>query len=118
MIRQTFGCLRFLYNQILAECKNKSKYDHAYAERPNRQTYRTPATFKTDFDWLREVEPQIQGKRGEQRDPMCQNGVSSFKSRSGSAVCMQPDFGGNLEPVSDRLQKLYAAAQKEMDRKD
>ncbi|WP_420330260.1 helix-turn-helix domain-containing protein [Paenibacillus contaminans] len=35
MIRQTFGSVRFLYNQMLAERKDKSEYDQADAERPN-----------------------------------------------------------------------------------
>jgi len=56
MIRQTFGCVRFLYNQMLAERKDKSECDQADAKRPNRQKYRTPAAFKTEFPWLREVD--------------------------------------------------------------
>lgn len=55
LIRKTFGCVRFLYNQMLAERKTKSEWDQT-AERSKRQKYRTPAAFKTEFDWLREVD--------------------------------------------------------------
>jgi len=56
IIRKTFGCVRFLYNQMLEERKTKSERDQTDAERPKRQKYRTPAAFKTEFPWLREVD--------------------------------------------------------------
>ncbi|RKN73010.1 RNA-guided endonuclease TnpB family protein [Paenibacillus ginsengarvi] len=56
MIRKTFGCVRFLYNQMLAERKAPSEWDRTDAERPKRQKFRTPAAFKTEFPWLREVD--------------------------------------------------------------
>ncbi|RAV16110.1 helix-turn-helix domain-containing protein [Paenibacillus contaminans] len=46
MIRQTVGCVRFLYNQMLAECKTKSEWDQTDVERPKRQ--KSPAAFKTE----------------------------------------------------------------------
>jgi len=51
MIRKTFGCVRFLYNRMLAERKAKSESDQ-----PKQIRYRTPASFKMEFDWLREVD--------------------------------------------------------------
>ena len=56
MIRKTFGCVRFIYNQMLAERQKTSeqyKDDHAQLK---RHRYRTPAGFKTEFEWLREVD--------------------------------------------------------------
>ncbi len=57
MIRKTFGCVRFLYNHMLEERKTayeRCKADHQ--QQPKQQGYRTPAGFKTEFDWLREVD--------------------------------------------------------------
>lgn len=56
MIRKTFGCVRFIYNQLLAE--RKSKYEQFKDDRVQlkQQQYRTPARFKAEYDWLREVD--------------------------------------------------------------
>ena len=56
MIRKTFGCVRFIYNQLLAE--RQTKYDQFKddKEQLKQQCYRTPAGFKMEFDWLREVD--------------------------------------------------------------
>ena len=56
MIRKTFGCVRFIYNQMLAERQKtyeQYKDDHAQLK---QHRYRTPAGFKTEFEWLREVD--------------------------------------------------------------
>ena len=56
MIRKTFGCVRFIYNQMLVERQKtyeQYKDDHAQLK---RHRYRTPAGFKTEFEWLREVD--------------------------------------------------------------
>lgn len=56
MIRKTFGCVRFIYNQMLAERQKtyeQYKDDHAQLK---RHRDRTPAGFKTEFEWLREVD--------------------------------------------------------------
>src|SRR5690554_5129935 len=56
MIRKTFGCVRFIYNQMLAERQNKYEVYKDDKERLKQQRYRTPARFKTEFDWLREID--------------------------------------------------------------
>jgi putative transposase len=56
MIRKTFGCVRFIYNQMLAERQKtyeQYKDDHTQLK---QHRYRTPAGFKTEFEWLREVD--------------------------------------------------------------
>jgi putative transposase len=56
MIRKTFGCVRFIYNQMLAE---RQKTYEQYKDDKNQrkqQRYQTPAGFKAEFDWLREVD--------------------------------------------------------------
>jgi putative transposase len=56
MIRKTFGCVRFIYNQMLAERQTKYERYKDDKEQLKQQRYRTPAGFKTEFDWLREVD--------------------------------------------------------------
>ena len=56
IINKTFGCCRFIYNQMLAERisayeKLKNDRDQLYAYK-----YKTEKQFKEEFDWLREVD--------------------------------------------------------------
>lgn len=56
LIRKTFGCVRFLYNQMLAE--RKSSYEKHREDKPRLKEvkYRSPAAFKRTYEWLREVD--------------------------------------------------------------
>lgn len=56
LIRKTFGCVRFIYNQMLAERKSKYALYKDDNELLKQQRYRTPAGFKKEFEWLREVD--------------------------------------------------------------
>jgi putative transposase len=56
MIHKTFGCVRFIYNHLLEERKASYERYKDDNEQRNQQRYRTPAGFKTEFDWLREVD--------------------------------------------------------------
>lgn len=49
MFAKTFGCVRFIYNQMLSD---KIKY---YAE-TKQNLKNTPAQYKTEFEWLKEVD--------------------------------------------------------------
>ena len=56
IINKTFGCCRFIYNQMLAERisayeKLKNDRDQLYDYK-----YKTEKQFKEEFDWLREVD--------------------------------------------------------------
>lgn len=56
LIRKTFGCVRFVYNKMLAE--RKETY-HAYKhdkEELKKQKLPTPAKYKGEFEWLKEVD--------------------------------------------------------------
>lgn len=50
MFAKTFGCSRFIYNKI------KGDYEATYGE--EQRKFRTPASYKDEFDWLREVDCQ------------------------------------------------------------
>jgi putative transposase len=56
LIRKTFGCVRFLFNRMLAERKNSYKLHKDDKEQLRRMKYRSPAKFKLDYEWLREVD--------------------------------------------------------------
>jgi len=49
LLAKTFGCVRFIYNRMLAE-------KQAYYEQTGKTLYMTPAKYKTEFPWLREVD--------------------------------------------------------------
>jgi putative transposase len=56
MIHKTFGCVRFIYNHLLEERKVSYERYKEDKEQLNQKRYRSPAGFKTEFDWLREVD--------------------------------------------------------------
>ena len=49
LFAKTFGCVRFIYNQMLAD---KIEY---YKE-TKKKLNNTPAQYKTEFEWLKEVD--------------------------------------------------------------
>lgn len=56
LIKKTFGCVRFIYNQLLSarkEMYDKYKNDK---EALKQQKYPTPAKYKKEYPWLKEVD--------------------------------------------------------------
>jgi len=56
LINKTFGCVRFVYNQMLSNRKaiyEKYKDDKQALK---KQRYCTPADYKKDYEWLKEVD--------------------------------------------------------------
>lgn len=49
LIQKTFGCVRFLYNRMLSDKK-------AYYDRTKENLHVTPAQYKNEFPWLKEVD--------------------------------------------------------------
>lgn len=49
MLAKTFGCVRFIYNRMLSD---KIKYYEETKQKLNN----TPASYKKEFDWLKEVD--------------------------------------------------------------
>ena len=56
LMNKTFGCVRFIYNQMLAEHKNIYEQYKDNKEELKKQKYSTPAKFKKEFEWLKEVD--------------------------------------------------------------
>ena len=56
LLAKTFGCVRFVYNLMLAERKEIYEQFKDNKELLNQQKLPTPAKYRTEFDWLKEVD--------------------------------------------------------------
>ena len=56
LINKTFGCVRFVYNKMLANRKEIYEKFKDDRETLKQQKYLLPADFKKDYEWLREVD--------------------------------------------------------------
>jgi putative transposase len=56
LINKTFGCVRFVYNRMLANRKGVYEQFKDDKEALKQQKYLLPADFKKEFEWLKEVD--------------------------------------------------------------
>jgi putative transposase len=56
LLAKTFGCVRFVYNKMLAERKETYEKFKDDKEALKKQKFPTPAKYKKDFPWLKEVD--------------------------------------------------------------
>jgi len=56
LINKTFGCVRFVYNRMLADRKEKYEQNKDDKEALKSLKYATPADYKEEFVWLKEVD--------------------------------------------------------------
>ena len=56
LMRKTFGCVRFVYNKMLAERKETYETFKADKETLKKIKSPTPAKYKKEFEWLKEVD--------------------------------------------------------------
>ncbi|MGG1608995.1 RNA-guided endonuclease TnpB family protein [Bacillus wiedmannii] len=56
LIRKTFGCVRFVYNKMLAERKKVYEKYKENKEELKKQKSPTPAKYKVKYEWLKEVD--------------------------------------------------------------
>ncbi len=56
IIRKTFGCVRFVYNKMLAERKGTYENLKNDKEALKKVKHPTPAKYKKEFAWLKEVD--------------------------------------------------------------
>lgn len=56
LMRKTFGCVRFVYNKMLAERKETYEKYKDDKEQLKKQKFPTPAKYKAEFEWLKEVD--------------------------------------------------------------
>jgi putative transposase len=56
LLSKTFGCVRFVYNKMLSERKEIYEKYKDNKEELKRHKLPTPAKYKTEFEWLKEVD--------------------------------------------------------------
>ena len=56
LINKTFGCARFVYNRMLEDRKEKYEQNKDDKEALKKLKYTTPADYKDEFVWLKEVD--------------------------------------------------------------
>lgn len=56
LINKTFGCVRFVYNKMLANRKEIYEQFKDDKEALKQQKYLLPADFKKEFEWLKEID--------------------------------------------------------------
>lgn len=56
IIRKTFGCVRFIYNKMLQDRKDIYESIRENATEIKNIQYPTPAKYKGEFEWLKEVD--------------------------------------------------------------
>ena len=56
LINKTFGCVRFVYNQMLSNRKAVYEQYKDDKEALKQQKYSLPADYKKEFEWLKEVD--------------------------------------------------------------
>ncbi|USG66944.1 transposase [Brevibacillus ruminantium] len=56
LLAKTFGCVRFVYNKMLAERKETYEQFKGDKEALKKQKFPTPAKYKEEFAWLKEVD--------------------------------------------------------------
>ncbi|MHA4180826.1 helix-turn-helix domain-containing protein, partial [Bacillus cereus] len=56
LMRKTFGCVRFVYNRMLAERKEAYEKHKDDKDQLKKQKLPTPAKYKVEFEWLKEVD--------------------------------------------------------------
>jgi len=56
LLAKTFGCVRFVYNRMLAERKDIYEEFKENKEELKKQKLPTPAKYKSEFEWLKEVD--------------------------------------------------------------
>ncbi|PAE14600.1 transposase, partial [Virgibacillus sp. 7505] len=56
LIRKTFGCVRFVYNKMLAERKETYELLKEDKDALKKGKPPTPAKYKKEYEWLQEVD--------------------------------------------------------------
>jgi putative transposase len=80
VIRKTFGCVRFVYNNMLAERKETYESLKDDKEALKKVKRPTPAKYKKEYEWLKEVD----------------------------SLALANEYCGQKEPLKRRLEPLNA----------
>ena len=97
---KTFGCTRFIYNRMLAD---KIKY----YEETKKTLYNTPAQYKKEFEWLKEVDSlalanaQLNLQTAYKNFFVKQNKFPKYKSKHNNQSYTTNNQGGNIRFTED-----------------
>lgn len=87
LLAKTFGCVRFIYNKMLAEHKEVYEQSKDDKEALKKRKFPTPAKYKGEFVWLKEVDSlalanaQLNLKKAYQNFFSGRAGFPKFKNR-------------------------------------
>ncbi|ALZ64581.1 putative transposase (plasmid) [Bacillus cereus] len=102
LIRKTFGCVRFVYNRMLAERKEVYEKYKDDKEQLRKQKLPTPAKYKVEFEWLKEVDSlalanaQLNLQTAYKNFFSGQNDFPTFKSKRGRKSYTTNVVNGNI----------------------
>ncbi|MEN1939016.1 RNA-guided endonuclease TnpB family protein [Paenibacillus sp. 102] len=102
LIRKTFGCVRFVYNRMLAERKEVYEKYKDDKKQLKKQKFPTPAKYKEEFEWLKEVDSlalanaQLNLQTAYKNFFSGQNDFPTFKSKKGRKSYTTNVVNGNI----------------------
>ena len=109
LIAKTFGCVRFVYNRMLAE--RKATYEKLKSNKDllKQQKLPTPAKYKGEFDWLKEVDSlalanaQINLQKAYQNFFSGRAKFPKFKNRKTKQAYTTNSVNGNIQLMEGRI---------------
>ncbi len=110
LLVKTFGCVRFVYNQMLAERKETYEKFKDNKEALKKQKFPTPAKYKKEFPWLREIDSlalanaQLNLKQAFKNFFSGHAGFPKFKSRKAKQSYTTNVVNGNIKLLDGYIQ--------------
>lgn len=102
LMRKTFGCVRFVYNKMLEERKETYEKYKDDQEQLKKQKFPTPAKYKAEFEWLKEVDSlalsnaQLNLQTSYKNFFTGQKGFPTFKNKKGRNSYTTNLVNGNI----------------------
>ena len=114
LINKTFGCVRFVYNKMLANRKEVYEQFKDDKDALKQQKYLLPADFKKEFEWLKEVDSLALANAQLNLQTACKNffrdksrGFPKFKSKHHDRKSYTTNNqGGTIRLIDDKTIRL------------
>lgn len=109
LIRKTFGCVRFVYNKMLAERKATYEQYKDDKETLKKQKFPTPAKYKKEYTFLKEVDSlalanaQLNLQTAYKNFFRGQNDFPNFKSRKSRQSYTTNVVNGNIKLLDSHI---------------
>lgn len=110
LLAKTFGCVRFVYNQMLAERKEVYEQYKDNKAALKQQKLPTPAKYKNEFPWLKEVDSlalanaQLNLQKAYQNFFAGHAEIPKFKSRKARQSYTTNVVNGNIKLLDGYIQ--------------